>query len=79
MVDKGLVNQLLDALEDLLIDNNAYRTALTTLDKYLPPQARHLADQMITAAKADPKLREMLHGQLLRFAINLQNKRWRDF
>ena len=53
----NLTNQLLDLLEDILIENRAYKGALRALDAHLPPQSRQLADRMIAAAKADPKLR----------------------
>lgn len=62
--DKRLINQLLDALEELLIENGAYRYGLTNLKQCLPPQAQQVSDQMVENAKADRNLREMVHGQL---------------
>ena len=62
--DRRLINQLFDALEELLIDNGAYRSALANLERHLPPQAQQISDRLIENAKADRKLREMVRGQL---------------
>jgi hypothetical protein len=62
--DRRMIEQLFDALEELLIENGAYRSALANLERHLPPQAQQISDQLIENAKADRRLREMVHGQL---------------
>jgi hypothetical protein len=62
--DRRLINQLFDALEELLIENGAYRSALMTLERHLPEQAQQISERLIANGKADRKLREMVHEQL---------------
>ena len=58
-----MVNQLLDALEELLIENQAYRSALKTVEPLFPPQARGRVDLLIETAKNDPVIRQTVHQQ----------------
>jgi hypothetical protein len=54
--DKNSTSQLPDPLEELLIENAAYRSALTNLENSLPTHVQRLAVQRIENAKADRKL-----------------------
>ena len=65
--DKSLINELLDALEEMLIENGAYRSTIAVLGKRLPLQYQQLADEMIATAKADPELRKMIRAQFASF------------
>lgn len=56
MLDQVLVNKLVDALEELYIENRAYKSSLKALAQYLPPAKK--VDSVVQAAKADPIVRQ---------------------
>lgn len=57
MQDSNVVNSLLSAIEDLLIENAAYRTSLEVLERFLPAE-RMRTSELVAAAKADPRIRK---------------------
>jgi len=67
--ESNLTNQLLDILEDLLIENSAYKSSVKVLEQFLPAQVRGRTDLVIAEAKADPHIRKTVQE---RFAP------WRD-
>ena len=56
-VNAKTLNQLLDALEELLIENTAYARSVEVLEQHLP-KAQGKVAQIVAQAKADPKIRE---------------------
>jgi len=57
----SVVNQLLDALEDLIIENQAYKSALKSVEPFFPPQARGRVELVVQTAKNDPLIRQTVH------------------
>jgi hypothetical protein len=64
MVDtSSLINELLDAIENLLTENRVYVAAI----KQTSPKTQELADQMIAMAKSDPHLLQMIRAEFAPF------------
>jgi len=55
--EANLVTQLLDALDELLIENQALRSGIGVLEQFLPVQARDRIRKHVAGIKADPKVR----------------------
>ena len=56
--DRTLANELLDAFEELIIENHAYQKSLEIVEQLLSPEARQKIEQTVRQIKADPKIRE---------------------
>ena len=64
MADKSsLINELLDAMEELLIENQAYKSALKAVEPLFPPQAQGRVELVVRTALADPFVRQTVHQQ----------------
>lgn len=60
-------NQLLDAVEDLLIENSALTTALDAVKRLLPPEAQDRIRSHIEDMGSDPTLRELVRREFAQF------------
>ena len=59
MDSQVLVNKLVDAMEELFIENRAYRSTLRIVQQTLPMQKQ--IDQLVEAVKAEPHIRQEVH------------------
>jgi len=64
MKDDKLTDKLLDAIGDLLIENQAYETALKVLEDVLPDAAYQRVRAHIAAVKSDPQIRATVQQRL---------------
>ena len=72
-VDANTLTQLLDALEELLIENTAYTSSVKVLEQFLP-QARGKVAQVVEKAKADPKVREHVRAKFASLRSQFQTE-----
>ena len=74
VVNANTLNQLLDALEELLIENTAYRSSVKVLEQFLPPQVQGKVAQVVETAKADPKIREHVRSRFASLRSQFQTE-----
>lgn len=55
--DSKTLIELLDAFENLIIENTAYASSVKVLEQFLPPQVQGRVARVLEQAKADPKVR----------------------
>ena len=72
-VNTNSLIQLLDALEELLIENTAYASSVRVLEQFLP-QAQGKVAQVIASAKADPKIREHVRSRFASLRSQIQTE-----
>ena len=60
-------NQLLDAVEHLLIENSALTTALDAVKRLLPAGAQDKIRSHIEEMRSDPTLRDLVHREFAQF------------
>ena len=65
--DPTLVNELLDAIEELFIENRALWSSLKVMERFIPAHARGRIDLVVSAAKSDSTIRETVHQQLAEY------------
>ncbi|HEV3205852.1 MAG TPA: hypothetical protein VGZ28_02770 [Terriglobales bacterium] len=64
--DEHVVNQLWNALEGLLIENQAYASAFETLEQFFPAEVCKLLRRHVDAIKAAPEIREVVRNRIAR-------------
>ena len=62
-IDANSLTRLLDALEDLLIENTALQSSVRVLEGFLP-EAKGKVAQVVEKAKNDPAIRAHVQGRL---------------
>jgi hypothetical protein len=62
--DENVVNQLWAALEDLLIENQAYASAFQILEQFFPVAACNRVRQHVDTIKAAPEIRAAVRNRI---------------